>query len=735
MQNRQNLEVERLSEDIRAIIRGVLERMNPVERQLMLALLAVTLHESEGHIGHRIMVLTAPSEDRTTLWNAIRDLTDEMAKEGEALFRVCILNTEYATHSITELLGTPMVEGNRVYFSFTADLNEKIRYCSDNNVPLFLVFDNSTKSPRILRTMLSFIKNGIFGGWQLKVPFRIVLLGNYSDWDKMSEMGTALLSFADRFLYCVTNPQEDIEHLESTPELSHAAGEIEHIRLKLEAGLSVKEVRFKHRDVLCLLRLIADKNMRYCLRAILAQTVYRIFNGLVDSMLAGDLVEMWCRFQSDPNYNPNYAAMDSDMKHMSPIRAMILADQLALMFALGYDLESPELERFLACNVGLPNIAKIYRILKKSLAPHDAHSIASILDTAALSDDYRGRKVHSATRVVDAWEKEGIFTTHSDRAAAVNAPHTIAEFAGKEIYTISDLIDALAASNIPPLGHSYSFALPLHYLDYQPERIHIRLKEDGTTEVHLLGFDRHSSVVLTRGKHLLHLANQHGSPASFAQHLTDIDPSSPLGKGVRAVLSIGNPEVVAQRLNETHDEVEQSINCLEKLLDTLKWCAPDDTTVQAVSREAHRAAAGMALLSMFHAPVIDGETMTVISPDEAAEYFQDYYVTAKQRQKEELSRLAGLSPELVGSILSDSRLNVSTLFASGQGRIHRLFEEHWGRVNDAWDNLSPDQRAEMLHSLHLLSTYGEIEQAPYGTFALRPEAFEQVKHQILEDEV
>jgi len=744
--NVQVLDVERLPENARAIIRGVLERISPIERQLLLALLAVRMHEDLGSIGHPIMMLSAHSVSKMTLWEAMQGLTDEMAKQGEAPFRTHILNVKSAVYSIMELLGAPVVEGDGVIFSFTADLDEKIRYCKEHDVPLILVFDKATKSPHILRTMLSLVKDGRFGGWQLGVPFRIVLLGDPTDWDKISEMGTALQSFADRFLYYVTTPQEELENQETTferahlpremeqPQLLGAAGELEQMRAKLQSGKSARETAREHRDLMALLVLMSSPWLRSDLRMLVAKTNYRLFSALVDAMLAGDLEPMWRRFQSDPSYCPNYAAMDSDMKHMSLMRAVILADQLALLFGLGYDLESPEVERFLACNVGTPNISKIHTILKVSLAPRDEQSIASILDEAAISDDYHGRKVNRAIYVVDAWEKEGIFITHSDRAAAVNAPHTVAEFEGKKIHTIGDLIEALAASNTPPSKHLYGFKLPLHYLDYQPERIHIHLKEDGSTEVHLPGFDHHSSVVLTRGKHLLHLAKNPTDPASYAQHLTDIDQSSPLGRGVCCILGTGNPDAVKQRLQETLDEVERSINLLEKLVNKLKQYDPNDTTVQAISREAHRAAAGMALLSMFHAPVIDGETMTEIPPVEAADYFQKDHATAKQRQKEELSRLTGFSPDLVESIVSDPQLDVGILFTSGQDRIFRLFEELWGKVNDAWDNLSPDQRAEVLHSLHLLSTYGEIEQAPYGTFALRPEAFEQVKHQISEDE-
>jgi len=273
--NVQVLDVERLPENARAIIRGVLERISPIERQLLLALLAVRMHEDLGSIGHPIMMLSAHSVSKMTLWEAMQGLTDEMAKQGEAPFRTHILNVKSAVYSIMELLGAPVVEGDGVIFSFTADLDEKIRYCKDHDVPLILVFDKATKSPHILRTMLSLVKDGRFGGWQLGVPFRIVLLGDPTDWDKISEMGTALQSFADRFLYYVTTPQEELENQETTferahlpremeqPQLLGAAGELEQMRAKLQSGKSARETAREHRDLMALLVLMSSPCRTY----------------------------------------------------------------------------------------------------------------------------------------------------------------------------------------------------------------------------------------------------------------------------------------------------------------------------------------------------------------------------------------------------------------------------------------------------------------------------------------
>ena len=758
------LEVEQLPEEVRETLRNAIDRLNPMERQMMLAHLAVRIHENGSAIGHPVMMLSAPGVGKTTLWEAMMNMSDAMAEQGAAPFRVHIVNVQSAVYNITEQMGAQAIDEGMVRFMFTADLEHKIQYCKQHGVPLVLVFDEATKSPQILQTMLSLITNGIVADRRLGVPFRIVLLGNRADWEsEMGKMRSSLVPFADRFIYYVTTPSEEDEYVRAiqsvfeqeasresagarerlrrfvldydeeaereaeaarqarqaaSPELAGAAGELEQMRAKLETGRPAREVMREHQGLMTLLKLMSSRGLRSDLRAECAKTNYRIASALIDAMLSGDLAGMWHNFKSAPNYMPDYASMDSDRKHMSPRRVMILADQLSVLFALGYDLDSPEVERFLACNVGRPNIPKIHEIIQTALKPRGEESVEAIMDDAAESDAYHGRTVHRATRVHDAATHEGVFITHSDRAKEAGAKDTQATFKNQPIETIDDLIRVLSSDDTPPSQQPYGFSLPLHYLDTDTGKLHVGTNPDGTSELHMPGFDSHASADLTRSKHLLHLAGQHGAPAAHALHLEGVDPRSPLGRGVRAILGSGNPEIVAQRLHDTHTETERSLNRLDSLLETLAQ-SRDASTVNAISREAHRAAAGMGLLSMFHTPVIDAESGQELLPEEIRDEYRAYHEEARRKQHAELGRLAGLAPEHVAQVLAHPAVNVAPLHASARGRIRDTIERHWETVNNVWEHLSPEHREELLHALHLLSAHGHLTDAPYGTIAER----------------
>jgi MoxR-like ATPase len=778
------LDAYTLNEAVRTVLRRSIDQLNPIERQMILAHFAVRIHENGDAVGHPVMMLSAPGVGKSTLWDALRKLTDSLAEQESAPMRVHIVDMQSIVLHIGEALGAQAIDEGIVRFMFTRDLEDKIRYCQAHDVPLVLVFDEATKAPSILRTMLTLVTNGIVADRRLGVPFRVVMLGNRADWaGEMEQLGTALMPFSDRFLYYVTTPNEEQAYIRalqqfvsteaevspeeqeqasrrlerfllesdaeakqearearlqrqmSRAELAGAAGIVEQMRAKIRAGQPAESVLHEHRDLVNLLRLMTDMDIRSDLRTVTAPTNYRIFSALVDSMLDGELKPMFDSFLYDPEFMPDFGSLDSDMKHMSIRRAMIIADQLSILFALGYDLESPEVDRFLASNVGRPHIAKFHTIIQDALKPLDAESFASVITDAALNESYHARKVNTATRVHDTAEHEKMFITHSDRAKEAGSPHTQAVFDGRPISTIADLIDALAQQDddMPPSEHEpfsgIPDALPLRYLDTDSGRVHIGTSPEGYVELHMPGFDSHASATLTRAKHLLHLAGQPNEPAGHALHLSDIAPNSPLGRGVRSILGSGDPETVAQRLQEAHADTKRSLDRLTAMLEPLQQeplpMSNEELAshVEAISREAHRAAAGMGILSMFHTPVIDSQTMQEVLPDEIEDEYRAYHEDAKRAQRKELARLTGHSPESVDRILSHPAVNAAPLHASLRGAAREVSDGYWKTLNQhtLWRALTPHARAELLHAMHLLASHAQMVDVPYGTIAERKE--------------
>ncbi|MCX7687442.1 MAG: ATP-binding protein [Fimbriimonadales bacterium] len=744
--------------------------MNPVERQLMV-LLTARLHGSGNEVAHPVMILSAPGTGKTTLWTSLMRFTDMLAESSLAPFRMLVVDVQAAVHSIAEVLGAQVATESGLSFVFNAELNKKLDYCKQHGVPIVLVFDEATKSPQILQSMLSLVTTGTVAGRDLGVPFRIVLLGNRHDWEReMSRMGSALVPFADRFLYYVTTPEEEdqylramVESMDPTPqahraararellemlaraqshrereaiirgpiaeyarearsqrrELAGLAGEIERMRERVRYGESAEGILDEHPALDLFLQSLSDTDTRLTLRDATTLTNYRLFRTLVTAMLEGQLTNLYQRFKSDPDYMPNFGEMHSDQKHMSPRRAMILADQLSLLLAMGYDLESPETQRFLASNIGTPHINAVLDVVREALKPREAESLEAVLDDLAVREEHHVDTAHQHAHVTPHGDSVNL-STFAQWAYARGAPleMTVPEFEGRPIHTIGDLIDALAELNQPPHEHEQEFSLPLEYHDITPEKVYVPEDADPEGEVYYPGWNAHQSASLTKEQHLLHLAGLPGSPSGWAVGLEGVDPQSPIGRGVRAVLQSVDPQEAAERLQDLHKEIHASAERLDALLKSMESGEDLDTLVPHIHREAHRATGGAAILSMFHTPVYDSETGHEITPEEIADPDQRKFHQDKlEKRRQTLSSLSGHAPEQVDALLTSGVFNAAPYFASARGKFRELAERHWETVKKRWRHLTVPQRKQLLHALQLVASWGEPTVAPYGVFS------------------